>query len=101
MDFKLPRRAGTLKYKSLTVTVVPLERTTGNNCGMSSKMPATFNSRPIPLSSLQLVNVNLDTAAVAANASPRNPKVAIPCKWATSAILLVANRVTAIIMSSG
>src|SRR5690554_3035160 len=68
------RRAGVLKNKSRTSTVVP----TGCAAGVTEatiSRPSATTDHALLLPSAQDVSVNLETELILASASPRNPKL--------------------------
>ena len=88
------RRAGVLKNRSLTSTLVP--------CGWAAGCKSTSISRPsdtafhpLPLPLILDVRARRDTEAILASASPRKPNVATASRSCKSSILLVAWRLKA------
>src|SRR5881392_2141992 len=87
------RRAGVLKYRSATVTVVPGARAAGSTspmCGPSARIAA-----PCGASRVQAVIETRETEAIEASASPRNPMLRTPARSSRLLILLVAWRASA------
>ncbi|EKD70351.1 MAG: hypothetical protein ACD_46C00558G0001 [uncultured bacterium] len=68
------RRAGVLKNKSCTSTVVPCGCAAG--AISSSASPASLICQPVWLANAE-INDKRDTELILANASPRNPSVMI------------------------
>ncbi len=92
------RRAGTLKNRSRTSIVVP----SGQPHSFTSCIlpPEIVTSVPMSLARVRVRNVNLETDAMEARASPRKPRVDMCSMSSTSLILLVAWRSAAIMASS-
>jgi hypothetical protein len=80
------RRAGVLKKRVRTTTVVPRWRTASDT--RSRRPPLTLSS--VPESPSEVVSVRRETDAMAGSASPRKPKVATPTRSAALRTLLVA-----------
>ena len=96
--FKNLRRAGVLKYKSRTSTVVPAASAVGSaavSCG-----PSALTAHACFSPSRLLDKVRRDTAAMLASASPRNPRLPTRSRSSSDAILLVAWRASASASSS-
>ncbi|MNL38859.1 hypothetical protein D3C87_1611030 [compost metagenome] len=75
-DLRNLRRAGWLKNRSLTVTLVPNPPATGRSLPTSSEARLeTWNATSCPLG--REMTVTLDTAAIEASASPLKPSVGI------------------------
>ena len=85
--------AGTLAKSSSTMIVVPSEHPRSLNSTTSPQ--SITSSAPSGLSLVFEIIRSLDTAAIAAKASPRNPSVYIPSRSSAFLILLVACRLTA------
>ena len=96
--FKNLRRAGVLKYKSLTSIMVPISRAAGS-IGNSS-MPLEPIRQACLVSVTRLLNCKRETDAILARASPRKPKLATLSKSSKQNILLVAWRVSAMLRLS-
>ena len=95
-DFRNLRRAGVLKYRSRTSTVVPAARAAGSGedrCGPSALIAHACFSPWVPW--CLLISVRRDTAAMLASASPRNPRLPTRSSSSSVAILLVACRASA------
>ena len=87
------RRAGVLKKRSRTSTVVPAARAAGP--GAAILPSSTVISAPMDSSADRLTMRSRDTAPMAASPSPRNPREAMWTRSSESEILLVAWRWTA------
>ena len=91
--FRNLRRAGTLKNNSSTITVVPGAHPVSVTL---TTLPPSQDKRAPNSASATLEKMRTrDTADMAARASPRKPRVAMPSRSFASRILLVAWRSTA------
>ena len=86
--FRNLRLAGTLANSSSTITDVP----SGQPASSTETGFPALNSMIIPvgLFFVRVIMRIFDTLDIAASASPRNPRVAIPSRSAAQLILLVA-----------
>ncbi len=85
------RRAGVLKNRSRTSTVVPRGCATGAAVSDRSE-PSPCTVQPVSASALQELSCNRDTEAILGSASPRNPRLPMRSRSSSDAILLVACR---------
>ena len=92
-DFKNFRRAGVLKKRSRTSTLVP--SSTGTVSRWVTSPPSPQRRRPAAAPRARLVTPKRETAQIAASASPRKPSVAIASRSASLASLEVAWRSSA------
>ena len=87
------RRAGVLKNKSRTSTLVPCGCAAGwSSTSISLPSETAFHPEPSPLLE---VNAKRETDAILANASPRKPSVDTASRSSRPKILLVACRLSA------
>ena len=91
--FKNLRRAGVLKKRSCTSTLVPTSA--GTPSRWATTPPSPPSRRPSGAPPARLVTVKRETAQIAASASPRKPSVAIASRSSSRASLEVAWRSSA------
>ena len=94
------RRAGVLKNKSFTSTVVPRGRATGFNATSISRPEDIASQACEAMSVALLISRKRDTELMLANASPLKPSVATASRSSSSTILLVACESSANAISS-
>jgi len=97
--FRNLSRAGVLKKRSWTSTVVPASPGTVRR--WLTTPPSPPSRRPSSASWARLVTVKRETAQMAASASPRKPSVAMASRSSSRASLEVACRSSASGSSSG
>lgn len=86
-------RAGVLKYRSSTETVVPGACAVGSTSPIHG--PSARSAWPCGSSAVRVASEKRDTEAIEASASPRKPMVATASRSSSEPILLVAWRASA------
>ena len=93
------RRAGVLKKRSRTSTVVPTGWATGSGASKRS-LPSPRTCQPLSASGVREASSSRLTEAMLGRASPRKPRLTTRSRSSRSAILLVACRDSARVSSS-